>query len=67
VIAMTKDLNPPTSFLFPGVGEQASLAMAARAPDPRVIKDRTTWRGPVSLSAGSRHLFSNSQCEEART
>jgi hypothetical protein len=23
-ITMTKDLNPPTPFLFPGVGEQAS-------------------------------------------
>jgi hypothetical protein len=60
VIAMTKDLNPPTPFLFPGVGEQAIPSMAARSPDRRVIKDRTPGAPRLDfpfLSGRGRRFF----------
>jgi hypothetical protein len=37
-IAMTKDLNPPTPFLFPASASRLDLALAARSPDRRVPK-----------------------------
>ena len=62
-ITMTKDSNPPTPFLFPGVGEQASLAMAEQSPDRCFTNDRRLGapRLDVPFCRGGGAVFSNSQ------
>ena len=57
ITMMTKDLNPPTPFLFPGVGEQASQSWPRGRQVAASPKIRTTWRASFSLSGGARLFF----------
>jgi hypothetical protein len=57
VIAMTKDLNPTTPFLFPGVGEQAGPSTSrAVAGSPRT-NDRTPGAPCFPPFLAGRALF----------
>jgi hypothetical protein len=65
-ITMTKDLNPPTPFLFPGVGEQASQSWPRGRRIAALSKTGQLGAPRFPFLAG-RAPFLFSVCEESRT